>query len=145
MVCLLSIYLVNVTLATYPAIRNITRSGSLAIVNKNSAMAGPKAMNVHPKNTDAVILGLGPNSTQVSLLTKPPPQGPSSLQWLKECIFPRAWMLLYNWSKPEAIYIISLLCILLWVPWCYSITSCSKCLQARDRRSKDIRRQNVPA
>lgn len=42
-----------------PAIRKITRSGSLAIVNKNKEMAGPNAMNVQPKKTAAVILGLG--------------------------------------------------------------------------------------
>lgn len=78
-------------------------------------MAGPKAMNVHPKNTDAVILGLGPTSTQVSLLTKPPPQGPCSLQWPKECIFPESLDASLQ-LKPEAIYIISLLSILLWVP-----------------------------
>jgi malate/lactate dehydrogenase len=39
-------------------------------------MAGPKAMNVHPKNTDAVILGLGPTSTQVSLFNKTSTAGP---------------------------------------------------------------------
>lgn len=38
--------------------RKMTLSGSRAIVNRNSAMAGPKAMKVQPKNTDAVILAL---------------------------------------------------------------------------------------
>ena len=41
---------------THPAMRKMTRSGSLAIVNKNKAMAGPNAMNVQPKKTAAVIL-----------------------------------------------------------------------------------------
>lgn len=34
----------------------MTRSGSRAMVNRNRAMAGPKAMKVQPKNTAAVIL-----------------------------------------------------------------------------------------
>ncbi|KAG9341241.1 hypothetical protein JZ751_019682 [Albula glossodonta] len=40
----------------------MTLSGSRAIVKRNSAIAGPNAMNVHPKNTDVVILGLGPKA-----------------------------------------------------------------------------------
>lgn len=34
----------------------MTLSGSRAMVNRNRAMAGPKAMKVQPKNTAAVIL-----------------------------------------------------------------------------------------
>lgn len=34
----------------------MTRSGSRAMVNRNRAMAGPKAMKVQPKNTAAVIV-----------------------------------------------------------------------------------------
>lgn len=49
--------------------RKMTRSGSRAMVNKNRAMAGPKAMKVQPKNTAAVILALGvkiqPSGTSV--------------------------------------------------------------------------------
>ena len=40
---------------SYPAIRIMTRNGSLAIVKMNRANAGPKAMKEHPKNTAAVI------------------------------------------------------------------------------------------
>ncbi|KAG7242758.1 hypothetical protein INR49_020133 [Caranx melampygus] len=36
----------------------MTLSGSRAMVNRNRAMAGPKAMKVQPKNTDAVMLAL---------------------------------------------------------------------------------------
>lgn len=36
--------------------RKMTLSGSRAMVNRNRAMAGPKAMKVQPKNTAAVIL-----------------------------------------------------------------------------------------
>lgn len=38
--------------------RKMTLSGSRAMVNRNRAMAGPKAMKVQPKNTEAVILAL---------------------------------------------------------------------------------------
>lgn len=38
--------------------RKMTLSGSRAMVNRNRAMAGPKAMKVQPKNTDAVMLAL---------------------------------------------------------------------------------------
>ena len=44
----------------------MTRSGSRAIVNRNKAMAGPNAMNVHPKNTDAVILDVQKNPLKSS-------------------------------------------------------------------------------
>lgn len=36
----------------------MTLSGSRAMVNRNRAMAGPNAMKVQPKKTDAVILGI---------------------------------------------------------------------------------------
>lgn len=39
--------------------RKMTRSGSRAMVNRNRAMAGPKAIKVQPKNTAAVILATG--------------------------------------------------------------------------------------
>lgn len=38
--------------------RKMTLSGSLAMVNRNREMAGPKAMKVQPKNTAAVILSV---------------------------------------------------------------------------------------
>ena len=45
-------------LVSHPAIRKMTLRGSRAMVNRNRAMAGPKAMKVQPKNTAAVILAL---------------------------------------------------------------------------------------
>lgn len=43
---------------SHPAMRKMTLSGSRAMVNRNNAMAGPKAIKVQPKNTAAVILVL---------------------------------------------------------------------------------------
>lgn len=46
---------INNNIIAYPAIRMMTRNGSLAIVKINRENAGPNAMNAHPKNTAAVI------------------------------------------------------------------------------------------
>lgn len=44
-------------LATHPATRMITRSGSPATVIRKRAKAGPNATKVHPKNTAAPMTG----------------------------------------------------------------------------------------
>lgn len=44
-------------LATHPATRMITRSGSPATVIRKRANAGPNATKVHPKNTAAPMTG----------------------------------------------------------------------------------------
>lgn len=48
---------------TDPAMRMMTRRGSLAMVKMKRANAGPKAMKAHPKNTATVIIIYG-SSTQ---------------------------------------------------------------------------------
>lgn len=48
--------MINMVKATHLAIRTMTRNGSLAMVNKNMAKAGPKEMKVQPKNSMTVIL-----------------------------------------------------------------------------------------